>query len=57
MHQLDMWIEGYSDVIDWDADGLEDMPPPDVVVELLRNREMAEVIRGRIWKRTKRRYA
>ncbi len=43
--QLDMWIEGYSDIS-------QDMPS-DVVVELLRNREMAEVIRDRIWRRTK----
>ncbi len=54
MHQLDMWIEGYKDVIDWDEEDLDDMPPSDVVIELLRNREMAEEIRARIWNRSKR---
>ncbi len=45
MHQLDMWIEGYKDI--------DEEMPTDVVVELLGNREMAEAIRGRIWKRNK----
>ena len=43
--QLDMWIEGYKDI-----DG---EMPSDVVVELLRPREMAEGIRDRIWRRTR----
>jgi len=42
--QLDIWIEGYSDV-----DASE--TPPEVVLEMLDNRETAERIRGRIWKR------
>ena len=43
--QLDMWIEGYKDI-----DG---EMPSDVVVQLLEHREIAEVIRERLWKRTR----
>ena len=50
--QLDMWIEGYRDVIDWDDAG--DDTPPDVIVKILQHREMAERIRGRIWKHARR---
>ena len=45
MHQLDMWIEGYKDI--------DEDTPAEVVLELLHNREMAEDIRDRIWRRTK----
>ena len=45
MLQLDMWIEGYKDI--------DDEMPTDVIIELLQNREMAEGIRDRIWKRSK----
>ncbi len=51
--QLDMWIEGYQDVVDWDDDA-SDVPPPDVIVKMLYHREMAERIRGRIWKHGRR---
>jgi hypothetical protein len=46
--QLDMWIEGYQDI---DPD---DHIDPDVVVKMLSHREMAERIRGRIWKHGRR---
>ncbi len=46
--QLDMWIEGYQDVVSWDDD-IE----PDVVTKMLHDRETAERIRGRIWKRVR----
>ncbi len=46
--QLDMWIEGYQDI---DPD---DDIEPDVVVKMLSHREMAERIRGRIWKHGRR---
>ena len=48
-----MWIEGYQDVADWENDG--DDIPPDVIVKMLSHREMAERIRGRIWKHARRR--
>ncbi len=47
--QLDMWIEGYQDTVNWD-----DETPPDVVERMLSHREMAERIRGRIWKHGRR---
>ncbi len=45
--QLDMWIEGYADI--------DDDMPSEVVLELLANREMAQRIRERIWRRGRRR--
>jgi len=44
--QLDTWIEGYSDI--------DDEMPRDVVLELLHNREMAEKIRERVWRKIRR---
>jgi hypothetical protein len=41
--QLDTWIEGYKDI--------EGEIPSDVVLELLHNREMAERIRERVWRK------
>ena len=46
--QLDMWIEGYADIDD-------DNMPTEVILELLHNRETAEKIRERIWRRGRRR--
>ncbi len=48
--QLDMWIEGYKDVIT-DDDEFEDPIPTEVVEEMLRNRETAERIRNKVWRR------
>ena len=45
--QLDMWIEGYKDVITDDDDPI----PTEVVAEMLRNRETAERIRNKVWRR------